>query len=118
MRFRHLVVLALAACGSNGSKTPDAFVQTFMDAPIDSPPDAPNFPPGCDYAEQHDALNDDYTMMGTAEPTNLMFTATAQTLCGTVDTTHYDATNKLVDIDSYAITLAQDSTVLVTLQGA
>src|SRR5205085_2191506 len=70
-------------------------------------------PPGCDYGELHDDMNDDF-QGGTAEATMLTF-GTSTVLCGKLDVTHFDATNMLVDIDSYTVDVGADALVIVRL---
>ncbi|MBS1118048.1 MAG: hypothetical protein H6Q90_276 [Deltaproteobacteria bacterium] len=123
MSLRKLsLALVLAACGGGGgsnNNSPDA-------APLpDSqplPPDGPVLPVGCDYAELNDASNDDLSASGAAEATNITFAAST-VLCGKLDSTHFAPAQNvgdpgLVDIDSFAVTLAADASVLVTLAGA
>ncbi|MBA3454493.1 MAG: hypothetical protein H0T42_15495 [Deltaproteobacteria bacterium] len=105
-----VAVFALVGCGDDGAATPDAAIE------IDAPLDAPAPPAGCDYGELQDATNDDLaTPPSTAETTGKTL-ATSITLCGQLDSTHYNATNGLVDIDGFAVTLPAGP-VRVTVSG-
>lgn len=112
-----LLVLALAACGDDGH------THTLPDAPptgdgsVDAALDAPPLPPGCDYAEARDTTNDDIFASGTPEPTGLTLAPQA-VVCGQVDIAHYDATEQVVDVDGFTVTLAADADVLLTISGA
>lgn len=109
-----LPLLALVACGDDGSATPDA--PAGVDAAPDAPPDAP-MQAGCDYTEQRDLTNDDVSdPPGTPEETGLTFT-TRTVVCGTFESTHFDG-DITVDIDGYVLTLAADADVLIRLHGA
>ena len=109
-----LLVPVITACGGGGSKDhPDAFV-VVADVPIDNPPP----PPGCDYGELRDDTNDDFsTMTGSPEDSMVTFNGTSTVLCGKINSTHYDATMKTIDVDSYSVTFAQDVVLYVSLYG-
>jgi len=111
------LILLVAACG--GGKDPVTLVDspTGIDAPVNPPP-----PPGCDYGELQDASNDDLTSMaGAAEATQVAFSNTA-VLCGKIDNTHFEPDSMggpgVVDADMFAMDLAADSDLLVTISGA
>lgn len=105
-RMLTIVSLVVAACDGSSSNNPDA----------STTPDPPPLPLGCDFAELADASNDDLSELGTAEVTGLTF-ATASTICGTIDTGHFDALNEVVDIDSYTFAIGEPSQLLVHLTG-
>jgi len=121
MRKRSLalaLVLVLAACGGddNGHTHPDASTTTDSAPPADAAPDAYVLPAGCDFAELADATNDDFTQMGMPEATSLTF-STSLTLCGTINSGHFDDQSGAVDVDSFKITLTADADVIVDLTG-
>ncbi len=99
--FPAAVILCAAACGDDGSSNPDA--PTTIDAPMTI--DAPPLPGGCDYAELLDATNDDVAGSGAPETTGKTLGATSLTLCGQVDSTHFEAADEIVDIDGYVVTV-------------
>lgn len=110
-----MVVLGLvAACGdAKNSARPDAA------DPVDAPDllgDAfdGSLGPICDFVETADATN---AMISTAEATSLTL-ASKLTLCGTVDTGHYESGSELVDSDGFSFTLAADTDILVHIEGA
>jgi hypothetical protein len=73
----------------------------------------------CDYTEQDDATNDYLAASGYAlEQTGVAFAGTTRTICGTINTGHFDSYFDSVDIDNYGVTLAADGDVSVTLTGA
>ncbi|MGE3544271.1 MAG: hypothetical protein AB7L28_10075, partial [Kofleriaceae bacterium] len=122
---------ALVACGggkdnddnNNNDGMPvfmDASVQADAPAPdIDAPIDGPELPEGCDFAELADATNDNIlNMAGVPEATGLSFSAATTTVCGAVNTGHFDDMNQVVDIDTFTISVAANSRVLLTMQGA
>jgi len=110
IRTLALVLLSLAACGDDAPANPDAPVTP------DAPPDAPPIPGGCDYAELLDATNDDLTSATGAPETTGQTLAGALRICGQVDSTHYIATDGLVDIDGFAVTVPAGR-VRVTVSG-
>ena len=121
MRFCELAVLVIpiAACGSNhGSVTVDAanVVPDGPAVPADAMLDAAPTPVGCDLGEQNDQGNDD-TVSGTAEATGLSFGGTTTTICGNIDSGHYDTMFNTVDVDSYAFAVATEGDVLVSITG-
>jgi hypothetical protein len=90
---------ALAACSShskNGGGTDGG--SNGGDAPL----------PACDYTEKSDATNDT-----TTENTGLTIGATTRTVCGNVDTGHYDSSTMTADIDSYTVAVAAAKAELV-----
>jgi len=89
-------IAVLVACGGNNKSMPDALIL-----------------PPCDYTEATDATNG--TM---AEMTNLTLGALPSDVCGTVNNGHYDAASQVVDQDTYRITLAAPTDVLVQFVGA
>lgn len=114
MRSNHtlaVAILALVACGGDdGPAGPDA--PPMIDAPADAPP----LPTGCDYAELQDATNDDLTMTtGNPETTGKTLAGSVR-LCGQIDTTHYSATDGLVDVDGYAV-MVPAGPIRVTVSG-
>ena len=73
----------------------------------------------CDYTEQADATNDYLASSGyLLEQTGVAFAGTTRTICGTINTGHFDSYFDSVDIDNYGVTLAADGDVSVTLNGA
>jgi hypothetical protein len=112
-----ILVLA-SACGDDGGggNTPDAKIDP--DAAIDAPVSTGS----CDYTEAHDDTNDDFSgnnPNGVAEPTALTFAASALTICGNLDSTHFVAADELVDIDgfSFAAPAAVDVRIDLTVTG-
>ncbi len=110
IRTLAVVVLSLAACGDDAPANPDAPVTP------DGPPDAPPIPGGCDYAELLDGTNDDLTSATGAPETTAQTLAGALRICGQVDATHYSATDGLVDVDGFAVTVPAGP-VRVTVSG-
>jgi hypothetical protein len=104
------LTLTAAACGDDGS-TP------LVDGPVtpipDASPDGPVLPAGCDFAELNDGGND-ILAGGSAEATNLTL-AQSSTMCGTINNGHF--ADGAVDLDTYSITLAADSSVLLSVAG-
>lgn len=108
MTPRWMCLLALAACGDDGSSTrPDGAI---ADAALDAPAT------GCDYTEQRDSTNDDVPpASGTPEPTNITLAQRA-VVCGVFDHTHFDG-DITVDVDGYVLALATEADVLVRIHG-
>lgn len=103
---------SLVACGgddSTATPTADSGPGPTVDA-------APPLPPGCDYAELKDAMNDAASAEA-IEATGLTYTTTTA-LCGKINTGHYDPTEQTVDFDAFSFDVAADSFVTVTLTGA
>jgi hypothetical protein len=105
-----VAALSLVACGDDAPANPDAPEM------IDAAPDAPNVPTGCDYAELLDATNDDLTSAAGAPETTGKSLAGSIRLCGQIDTTHYSATDGLVDVDGFAV-MVPAGPVRVTVSG-
>jgi hypothetical protein len=103
--------VALVACGNDRAPT------SLVDAPPDTSilPDTPTPPAGCDWAELDDALNDLTLANGAAEPTNLTFDQSL-IVCGRVDPGHF--ADPVVDIDSFAFTIATRAELRVDFAGA
>jgi len=74
----------------------------------------------CDYTEMDDANNDylgstNYVL----EDSGITFDTTVQrTICGKINTGHFDDWWYSVDVDNYAVTMQQAGDVIVTLTGA
>lgn len=104
-RATYLVVsaLGLCSCGKDGGGA---------DAGLPPPP------PGCDYGELADEINDDIqSNVNEAETTHLALTTQA-VFCGTIDNTHFDANTRVIDVDSFKLDVAADTKVIVQLQAA
>ena len=97
MRLRCLPLLILIACGDNIGVDPDA---RRPDAPSDGPSVVP-----CSYTEMADATNDvKYGPVSDAvEATGVTFGTGAIGICGKLDSSHYNQTMMLIDVDSYQI---------------
>lgn len=100
-----LLVGALTACGNNnnngggdGGNGGDGGSGSNIDAPL----------PACDYTETADATNN-----ATSELTNVAIGAVTRTFCGNVDANHYDNASKIVDVDSYTVSVAGTSELIV-----
>ena len=102
------LVLSLPGCGDDAATPPDA------GPALDAAPDAGS---ACAYTEQFDPTNDDIIGAGTPEPTGLTFGASF-TVCGAIDSTHFDVGEAVVDVDGYTFTVAAEADVLVTVSGA
>ncbi len=100
MRIATLGIAVLAACGGGGNNNSSNM------------PDALILPP-CDYTEATDATND--TM---AEMTSITLGALPIDVCGTVNNGHFNGATNLVDQDTYRITLAAPTDLLVQFVGA
>jgi hypothetical protein len=117
MRMARLLLilpLTLIACGDNTGEQlpPDA-------RPADAAIDAPSIT--CEYTEAMDADNDALFGTSNGEDTALMYAGSKkQTICGKFNSSHFDATNELVDVDSYVVhvTSATGTRVTVTAAGA
>ncbi len=118
MRFIRLltsVLFVAAACGDDGGSggTVDA-----PDQPIDAAPDAPVTPVNCDYTEQADATNDDFSgsvANGVPEPTGKTVSSTTTTICGKLDSGHYIGADQLVDIDGFVFAASGEVDVRIDL---
>jgi hypothetical protein len=87
-----------------------------VDAPPDAPPDASLgliSPPPCGYTEKADGTN-----QATAEPTALTVGTTDHSLCGTINTGHFDGATNTVDTDTYRVTSDGGQSLVVRLFGA
>ncbi|MGE5182322.1 MAG: hypothetical protein ACM31C_09690 [Acidobacteriota bacterium] len=122
MRVQYSLLLAITAC------------VTTSEAPPDEPP--PSIQPGalggassptgtqaavgaCDYSELHDSTNDYRAASGySLESTGLTFSGTALSICGQLDSGHFDASDYAIDIDTYGLTLSADADVIVHLTGS
>lgn len=110
---------ALTACGSSNGRGADAGVpvdSSSRDAPIDAPIDASlgvMSPAPCGFTEASDATND-----ATAEVTALTVGTTDQSLCGTINTNHFDPDTGTVDIDTYRVSADGTAGLVVRLFGA
>jgi len=111
------LLLVLAACGDDGAKViPDA-APIHPDASIDAPVAS-----GCDYTEQADATNDDFSG-NVANPvldTAGAFAGASYTICGNIESTHFVAADELVDIDgiNFEVTTASDVRIDLVAPGA
>ncbi len=94
------------------SFTTDASPDVGDDAPIDTPPP----PPGCDYGELADLTNDFTVSNNASETTNLVLDAPV-TICGSVDSGHFDAGAGVVDLDGYAVHVSARTAFRVELSG-
>ncbi|MEO7729715.1 MAG: hypothetical protein ABIY55_01995 [Kofleriaceae bacterium] len=103
---------------------PDAPFETVPDAPPDATPDAPPdarppdaapdaAPPACDYLEAADGSN-----AATSEATSLTIGGTPHTVCGTINTGHFDTATKTVDTDRYRVTSDGTLPLIVRYFGA
>lgn len=110
-----VVVLGLvAACGdAKNSARPDAAVPVDGDT-INGDVFDGSIEPVCDFVEMADTTN---AMISAAEATGLTL-ASKLTLCGTVNTGHYEAGSELVDSDGFSFTLAADTDILVHIASA
>src|SRR5450432_1227254 len=110
MRLPHvLLTLAMVGCGSPSHVTTHD---------SNTAVDAPQLPPGCDYAELSDIANDNGIPKGATGTTeDTMTGGVGKVFCGNVDIDHFDATNFILDVDSYQFTMAADGNVRVDLYG-
>jgi len=95
--------LFLVGCGGGGSgDKPDAAVDapTQIDGPVT---------PGCAYTESADGTNN---TSPSAEATNV---TAPNSICGSVNNGHFNM--NIVDIDTYKVTVAADSDLLVNVTG-
>jgi hypothetical protein len=86
------------ACGDNGEQhmPPDA---NRPDTSVDAPP-----VPTCEYTEAMDTNNDALFGTSNGEATGLMYAGTAkQTICGKLNSSHYDTNNQLIDVDTFVV---------------
>ncbi len=105
--------MALAACGDDsGSSRVDGAVDS-LDGTRDGGDAMQQV--GCSFEEAADATND---LISTSEMSGLTISATRVDICGTINNTHYDATNEIVDADFYRFTIAADTDILVHLTGS
>ena len=81
-----IVVVLLSACGGNDA------------------------PPPCNYNEANDSGN-----ATTSEMTGFMLDKKLQIVCGQVDGGHYDATQKIVDVDRYRVTVGGTGELVIHL---
>lgn len=74
----------------------------------------------CDYTEQDDATNDYEAASGyMVEQSAISFDTTVQrTICGKINHGHFDNYWYSVDVDNYAVTMAQSGNVIVSFTGA
>jgi hypothetical protein len=95
-------------CGSNAKARPDAYVT----------PDAT--PLVCDYTEAHDTTNDYNVLNPGFEQAGIVLPTGKMTICGMVNNGHFgsDTISDSIDIDTYAVTVAQDADVWVSLTGS
>lgn len=96
------------ACGGDPQRALDA-----APAP-DAPPDAA--PAACSYTEKADASNDptgDPAGHPMAEPTRLVVGSEPRTLCGTIDTGHFNVDTSTVDADAYRVTSSGAADLIV-----
>ena len=103
-----LCVMGAVACGGGSARSPDA-----MPAP-DAPPDA--LASGCSYLEKADTSNDpagDPAGHPAAEPTGLDVGTERRTLCGTIQTGHFNADTGTVDADAYRVTVTGTADLVV-----
>lgn len=118
MRLHGVVALslvsALSACGGahvgDDDDDVDASQESF-DALIDSPDGI--VPLTCDYQEAADGTN---TTISNAEGTGKTL-GSRLTICGKVNTGHFDAGNQIVDADGFSFSVATTTDVLVHLIG-
>ena len=69
-----------------------------------------NDPPPCNYKEANDSGN-----ATTSEMTGFMLDKKLQIVCGEVDGGHYDATQKIVDVDKYRVTVGGTGELVIHL---
>lgn len=122
--FSVLLFATVAACGGDDgpANQPDAGpghdaapgedAGPIADAAPD--PDGPVQPVDCDHTEASDANNDTYTVAGTPEDAGTV--TTSVTICGQVDSTHFDEKNQVVDVDAFTATVPEGP-VYATLSG-
>jgi hypothetical protein len=115
----------LVACGGgSGSQPKDAMPSSDAELPIDAAPDAApdampdaalglSSPPPCGYTEQFDVTN-----LTTSEETGLTVGAVDQSLCGIINTGHFDSDSNTVDTDSFRVTSDGTVGLVVRLFGA
>jgi hypothetical protein len=110
----------IAACGGGGGSHPvDA--APALDAPTPDAPAPDAGPPPCGYTEKADATNDptgDTTAGPAAEPTGLTVGIKPQTLCGTINTGHFNAATNAVDSDAYRVTTEGTGSLVVRFSGS
>ncbi|CAN5921841.1 hypothetical protein BH11MYX3_BH11MYX3_19340 [soil metagenome] len=115
IRLLTSVLLVAAACGDDGNK---GTVDAPSEPVIDAAPDAPVTPVNCDYTEQADATNDDFSgnvANGVPEATGKTFTSTTTTICGKLDSGHFIAADQLVDIDGFVFAASGEVDVRIDL---
>lgn len=106
------LLLVLAACGDDSHQgSPDS-----QPMPIDANVDAPVVP-GCDYTEQADVTNDDFSgnVPNSVAETSGAFAGTPRVICGVIDSTHFVPADELVDIDGFTFTVATEADVRIDL---
>jgi len=113
VRWVSLAIL-LAGCGQDSvpTFTTDASPDTGDDAAVDTPPP----PPGCDYGELADLTNDFTVSNNASEATGLVLDAPV-TICGNVDSGHFDSGAGVVDLDGYVVHVSARTAFRVELSG-
>lgn len=105
-------ISGIAACGGGGGARPIDAAPAADGPAVDTPaPDAG--PPPCGYTERADASNDptDATGAPAAELTELTVGTVPRTLCGTINTGHFNVDTSTVDADAFRVTAATDLVV-------
>ncbi|HUS28113.1 MAG TPA: hypothetical protein VMZ53_06375 [Kofleriaceae bacterium] len=105
------VPFVLFACGDNHDQQMPVDANR-PDTMVDAPP-----VPTCEFNEANDAGNDDLFGTGTPEATNIAFAATKMTVCGSLNTGHFDTNSLLIDSDSYTVHVPTSRGARVTLTG-
>jgi hypothetical protein len=108
MRTTVFLAMLLAACGG-GNKHNNGDDDGGPDGSMNGSADAP--PPNCDFTEAADGTNDK-----TTEMTNLSIGGDIKTICGSVQGGHFDNGLKVVDIDTYRVTVT-GSDLLIRFYG-
>jgi hypothetical protein len=111
-RLIAFLALTTFACGDNHDQQlpPDA---RQADAAVDAAV------PTCEYTEAMDADNDALFGTSNGEDTALMHAGTAkQTICGKINSNHYDANSQLIDVDSFIVHVTNMGGTRLTLTGA
>lgn len=105
-------ISGIAACGGGGSDRPIDAAPAVDGPAVDAPvPDAG--PPPCGYTELADTSNDPTGVTGdpAAELTGLTVGTEPRTLCGTINTGHFNAGTSTVDADAFRVTAQADLVV-------
>lgn len=103
----------VAACGSSSDRRDIAPVDGAVDASPDSGP------PPCSYTEHADTTNDPDAASGPlAEATALTVGGAPQTLCGKIDTGHFNPDTNSVDVDAYRVTVDAAADLIVRFEVA